>query len=244
MRGFLAAALLWALALPAKADIVDGGSLQIGGQGLFGGTVTVQGNALGVAGGVSATSASLSGSGAQIYSLTTSSGIHVINGKLKLDSGAMIQWPDNTVSTTAPASFASLASTQTTIPRVSFSNTSWNSVSGSTITFTTSHTSRLQFDFDCVCYGWSAGVALYLGVLVNGAYIEQESATGAGLLYSYAASSVLQAMCGFHFLTKDTYAAGSYSVSLVKKVDSGTGELLDAGSGTASCKFRGAETLY
>lgn len=117
MRNFLAWSLLTALALPARADIIDSGYLQVGGQGIFGGTVTVQGNALGVAGSVSATSATLSATGAQTYALTTSSGIHMVNGKLKLDSGAMIQWPDGSTSTTAASAGgggnAVLSATQT-----------------------------------------------------------------------------------------------------------------------------------
>lgn len=117
MRGVQAAALLGLLALPAKADIVDSGSLQIGGQGIIGGTMTVQGNALGVAGSVSATSATLSGTGTAVYSLTSSSGIHVINGKIKIDSGGFIEWPDLSKSTTAAvaggAGDAVLSATQT-----------------------------------------------------------------------------------------------------------------------------------
>lgn len=93
MRTIWTLGLLAALALPARADIVDSGGLTIGGQGVIGGTFTVQGNDLGVAGSVSATSATLSGSGAQIYSLTTSSGIHVVAG--------ILRWPDGTVSTSA-----------------------------------------------------------------------------------------------------------------------------------------------
>lgn len=55
--------------------------------------------------GVTAASASLSGSGAAVYSLTTSSGIHVLNGRIRLESGAYIQWADLTTSTTgAPGS--------------------------------------------------------------------------------------------------------------------------------------------
>lgn len=42
--------LLAALALPARADIVDSGALQIGGQGIIGGTMTVQGSAFSVGG--------------------------------------------------------------------------------------------------------------------------------------------------------------------------------------------------
>lgn len=109
MRAILTAALLAVLALPAWADIVDSGSLIIGSQGVIGGTFTVQGTALGVAGAVSATSATLSGMGAQIYSLTTSSGIHILAGG--------VRWPDGTMSTSAAAAGgvgnAQLSATQT-----------------------------------------------------------------------------------------------------------------------------------
>lgn len=110
MRTLLAWGLLAALALPARADIVDSGSLIIGGQGIIGGTFTVQGNAMSVAGSVSATSATLSGTGNNVFSLTTSSGIHLVNGVLR--------WPDGSTSTTASSGGggsgnAVLAGTQT-----------------------------------------------------------------------------------------------------------------------------------
>lgn len=88
-------------ALGVAGSITATSSATILGQGIFGGTLTVQGNALGVAGSVSATSATLSATGAQTYALTTSSGIHMVNGKIQLDSGAMIMWPDGTTSVTS-----------------------------------------------------------------------------------------------------------------------------------------------
>lgn len=138
-RHLFAWGLMAALAVPARADIVDSGSLQIGGQGQFGGTVTVQGNALGVAGAVSATSVTLSGSGANVYSLTASSGIHIINGKLKLDAGAMIEWADGTTSVSSAASGGSVAYATMTISSDKTNNTLLGPcIAGSTLTIATS----------------------------------------------------------------------------------------------------------
>jgi len=95
------------LAAPASADTSDSGNLTIGGQGIIVGSMTVQGGGgLGATYGITtssitASSATLSATGASIYSLTTSSGIHVLNGKLKLESGSYITWPDGTTSTTS-----------------------------------------------------------------------------------------------------------------------------------------------
>lgn len=82
MKTSLILGILAIAVLPAHADVVDPGFLHIGGQGVFGGTVTIQ------------------GSGAEGYSLTTSSGIHIKGGKLKFDSGSMIEWPDGKTSAT------------------------------------------------------------------------------------------------------------------------------------------------
>lgn len=170
MRHLFAWGLLAALALPARADIVDGGNLQIGGQGLFGGTVTVQGNALGVAGSVSATSATLSATGAQTYALTTSSGIHMTNGKLKLDSGGMIEWPDGTKSTTAAGGGggdAVLNATQT------FSG-------ANTFTATTtigSATGGLTIPQGTTCTGIACRVAYSSGTYNSFSFVIQEAKT-------------------------------------------------------------------
>lgn len=83
MKTSLILGILAIAVLPVHADLVDPGILHIGGEGIFGGTVTIQ------------------GSGAQGYSLTTSSGIHIRGGRLKLDSGSVIEWPDGKTSATA-----------------------------------------------------------------------------------------------------------------------------------------------
>lgn len=158
MRGILAAALMAALALPAQADIVDSGSLIIGGQGVIGGTFTVQGNALGVAGGVSATSATLSGSGNNVFSLTTSSGIHILNGG--------IQWPDGTRSvssgTASGLGNAVLSATQ-----------AWTGVNTFTSGITMANSSNLTFQSGSTV---TAGPVAYSSTLaVTGRIIGQEN---------------------------------------------------------------------
>ncbi len=50
---------------------------------------------------VSASSAALSATGSSIYALTSSTGIHVLNGRIKLESGSYVEWADGTKSTTA-----------------------------------------------------------------------------------------------------------------------------------------------
>jgi|GEM_PF-3117024 len=92
MHGLLLAmALLFCV--PAHADITDTGDLNIRGQGIIGGTMTVQGSAFSVGGAITASSATLTASGANTYSLTLSSSIHL--------TGGGVVWPDGTRSTTA-----------------------------------------------------------------------------------------------------------------------------------------------
>ena len=50
---------------------------------------------------VTASSATLSATGAGIYALTSSTGIHVLNGQIKFESGSYIQWADGSTSTAA-----------------------------------------------------------------------------------------------------------------------------------------------
>ena len=91
--------LLWAflgllMALPAYADISDSGSMTIGGQAIVSGSMTVTGA-------VGAASMTVTASGAGVYSITSSSGIHLIGGKLKLEPGTYLEWPDGKTSTTS-----------------------------------------------------------------------------------------------------------------------------------------------
>jgi hypothetical protein len=91
----------------AYADVSDSGNLTIGGQGVIAGSMSVQGaGGLSVTYGLSAStliasSATLTAIGSpSIYALTTSSGIHILNGEIRLEQGAYIRWPDSHTSTT------------------------------------------------------------------------------------------------------------------------------------------------
>jgi len=102
-------ALLLGLAVvpTAHADISDSGNLSIGGNGVIFGSMTVIGP-------IAASIVTLSSSGAGPYDLTSSTGIHVLSGQIKLEPGAYINWGDGSTSNTAsPAGASVLNATQT-----------------------------------------------------------------------------------------------------------------------------------
>lgn len=80
-------------------NVVSGASVTA--SAFYGGAATLTGA-------LSASSATLTGTGATIYSLTSSSGVHVLNGRVKLESGALVEWPDGTTQVTAPASITNV----------------------------------------------------------------------------------------------------------------------------------------
>ena len=84
----------FAIVPSAHADVSDSGNLSIGGNGVIFGSMTVMGP-------IAASSVTLSSSGAGAYDLTTATGIHVLSGAIKLESGSYVQWADGSMSTTA-----------------------------------------------------------------------------------------------------------------------------------------------
>lgn len=84
MRAIWAWGILAVTALPVRADVVDSGNLQIGGQGVFGGSVTVQGSAFSVGG----------------ATFSVAGGSVTLGGRLNA-AAAGIKWADGTTSTTA-----------------------------------------------------------------------------------------------------------------------------------------------
>lgn len=80
---------------PVYALDVNGESV-LRGQTVVGSSLTVQGSE-----GVRASSGNFTGTGASVYSITSSSGLHLLNGRTKLESGAFIEWADGTTSTTS-----------------------------------------------------------------------------------------------------------------------------------------------
>lgn len=221
MRTLLAWGLLAALALPARADIVDSGSLTIGGQGVIGGTFTVQGNALGVAGSISATSATLSGSGAQVYSLTTSSGIHMVNGILKFESGTMIQWADGSVSTTGVPATAVGASSAIffTAGIGSWSNTVFSAcIANSSLTITTSGGDVLLSFNGAIAGGGNS--QWVLGFMEDGQFLSPWSST-LGVTEGQIGPGA-QYMAGDFGVMIRAPTAGSHTYCLVTRVVSGS----------------------
>lgn len=203
MRTLLAWGLLAALALPARADIVDSGSLIIGGQGIIGGTFTVQGNAMSVAGSVSATSATLSGTGNNVFSLTTSSGIHLVSG--------VVRWPDGSTSSSANSGGGSGVSGPWRLVAIASSASGLASLS---IPMEASTTYRLRGHI-AVSTGNSSG---YIAVIrfnsdsgANYNYKGQFTYASVGTIDYYWGSSNLTgtgyALCSRSF---DTYYAGDF----------------------------------
>ncbi|MBI3298123.1 MAG: hypothetical protein HYZ75_08165 [Elusimicrobia bacterium] len=229
MRTFLAILALSALiAAPVRADVVDSGSLIIGQQGIIGGTMTVQGNALGVAGSVSATSATLLGMGAEIFSLTTSSGIHMVSGTLKLNPGTMIEWGDGSKSTIAASGGGtfSAASTMTIVPRnQSTTQTEFGSCFTSTVAMTTSGGKILISFTGAASNNNATGHWSNLGVLMDGDFITGDD--GIKNTSTSAIASMVAPAANFSFNQSFTFlqqapSAGPHSWCLSGWVSGGT----------------------
>lgn len=220
MRAFLMLVWIAATVSPAWANIEDSGSLLIGGQGIIGGTVTVQGSALGVAGAVSATSATLSGSGSSVYSLTSSSGIHVVNGKLKFEAGSFIEWADLSKSTTASAGGggnAILSATQTFSGANTFS---------SSIVVPNSASIALQAGSTM-----TAGPTVYSSTLsVTGRIVGQEN------LVAVSSGNGLSAQYFYGFSGSTTPPAGYYKI-FCRGVKNTTGNIYWQANGDANNNY-------
>src|SRR3569832_2316794 len=102
--GFIALLALGGLMVTPliHADVSDSGNLSIGGNGIIYDSMTVIGP-------IAGSSVTLSSSGAGAYDLTSSTGIHVLSGQIKLESGAYIKWADGSTSTTASAGGGAVA---------------------------------------------------------------------------------------------------------------------------------------
>lgn len=156
MRGLLATALLGMLALPARADVVDAGNLSIGGTGVFGGSVTVQGSAFSVAGG----------------SVT-------LGGRLNA-APAGIRWADGTTSTTAASGMSGGIVIVTTYS-VTSANTSVNQFNGvcyGTATITTSCTARVTLSFGGAGHNATSTDKIKVALLCNGDVCEPYKSFG------------------------------------------------------------------
>jgi hypothetical protein len=137
----------------ANADVSDSGNLSIGGNGIIVGSMTVIG-----------TSA--------MYGLTTSTGIHVLNGAVKLESGAYVQWSDGTTSTTSSSgggvcsSCVLLNSTQSLTGQNTETN-QWIHAAGSTMTISPSAVTYYGIYGSTIAISTPAYVSGGYGVIVS-----------------------------------------------------------------------------
>lgn len=179
---------------------------------------------------ITASSATLTASGTNIYTLTSSSGIHVLNGKIKLDSGAFLEWPDGSVSKSASASAISTFTKFTT--DYTTTNTTWTAVPGSTITLVMTGGRALVL-FTCPVRA-QATFSTPIGLLINGALVDGQH-VGSGAAYGGLNSTNIDMdMGGYVHLTESTYS-GSTSFAVVFKSSGGTATLNP--STTAACQF-------
>lgn len=200
----LATLLLLLLALPGRADVVDGGSLVVASQGVVGATMTVQGDAFSV--------------GTSTFSI--SYGTVTVGGLLKVSS-AGIQWADGKPSTTAFPAGAIPASTQTRIVSgTSWSNTSWNGCLGSTATFTTSGGPVHFYAAGTVNPVASWGVVSLWG-LIDGSFLGSYTASKPYVNVTALASSGYYIDGAFEVLTS-SFGAGTHSLCIGAATTAGT----------------------
>lgn len=182
---------------------------------------------------VTSSSITLTGVGATVYSLTTSSGIHVLGGKVKLDPGAFIQWPDGTISDSA-SMFAGFNSTWTRYStQSSATSMGWQPIAGSTLTLNMGNRHAL-IGFSCPVV---SSAAVTVGVLVNGNFIDGETGgdNGLGFNRSTGGGQFFIGMGGFVHLTQNTYS-GSTAFSLIFRRDASEPAYLNWG-GRSVCQF-------
>jgi hypothetical protein len=175
-------------------------------------------------GALTASSATFTASGSNVFSLTVSSGIHILAGG--------IRWADGSTSTTAfggsgGTGVQSAVSSFTAIFPVSFSETSYR-ICRATITATFT-TTRVFVSYSGDLYNSSANQPGGLGFLVDGSYPEgQDSTTGATqCANTFVNGSAVNCSFGPYPLTLPSI--GSHSVCLTSAVKGGTGTIPDDG---------------
>jgi hypothetical protein len=153
--------------LLASDDVDVGDDVRAGDQGIFGGTLTVKG-----AMGLTASSGAFTATGAaNPFAVTSSTGIYVATGKVKLGPGAWVEFDDGTTQKTAASAGTVAASTVGYIAAGAASQITTTDmrvcIDGSTMTMTTGGNSRVLLN---IAGAYAAGAGYWLGKwLVDGA---------------------------------------------------------------------------
>jgi hypothetical protein len=190
----------------AHADVSDSGDLLIGGQGVIGGTMTVQGSAFSVGG----------------ATFSVSAGTVSVGGLLK-PSASGIQWADGSVSTTAaaggPAAYAS--TTTQKIGATSITATAAGlCVAGSSITMTTG-ARRVLLTFTGTADGSTPGAEYVITPMVDGAIPAPYDGDTGAVNFTATSPANYHVNVSFSFLT-GPLSPGSHTFCLTGNVGAGT----------------------
>jgi len=172
-------------------------------------------------GALSAASATLTGGGAAPYSLTTSSGIHLLAGQFYMENGSTLRWPDGTVTSTSPAGggggAAAKVSSFTYVPAWSTSQTSLVACApSSTVTVTCAGTCTLQVSFSGAAQIGSYNSEASIGFLVDGGYADARwNATAGGTTWNNKSGGFCDSISMSY---RVTLASGSHSFCLTAAV--------------------------
>lgn len=243
MTGLILLSMTLGLAVSARADISDSGNLTIGGQAMIVGSMTVTGP-------IAGSSITLSTTGAQVYALTTSTGIHILNGRLKLEVGSYIEWPDGKTSTTSATAASSTQNSTYTYLQNEYTDgvaPMGPCISGSTITFTTSgNPVEIMFDFS-QAHGASGG-GTRVQVLMDGAWIDDfgPSESMAPMSRDPGASSTVWFPTYLRYRTNTAPSAGTHSFCITfERTGGGVSYITCKKAGTAEgpkkCLFMARE---
>lgn len=191
---------------------------------------------------VTATSMTLTSSAASDFAATSSSGIHVLQGRVKLNPGAYIEWPDGSISTSANSS-PIFNSTWTHFNSYhAFNNPPDQflySVPGTTLTLSMSGR-RALLAFSCPFQTQSS--LMGAGFLINGDFVDGQTIASNGSLLSNMTtydSGLTLLMGGFVHLTEGTFNGSvSFSVAITSVFTGGVawGATLNQDE-NVSCQF-------
>lgn len=217
-------ALLFVLNRPARGQMLEQGQL-------------------GVESGITAASATLSTNSE--FAATTSSGIHFLSGRIQMEPGSFVEWPDGSISTSANSPGILKATWTFFSSNVQISSPDfWETFSGSTITLNMSGR-RALLSFNCPFFSVSS--VMGVGFLVNGNFVDGQTILGNGLLLNNESAYTTNGfswMGGFFHLTESTYS-GDVSFSLaITKLFAGAGPVFQAALNLdekAACQFSVSE---
>ncbi|MFA6091779.1 MAG: hypothetical protein WCU88_02450 [Elusimicrobiota bacterium] len=235
------------------------GNSWLSGQAVISGSMTIQGSAFSVAGtsfavnsgnigigidspqyplqifgGIRASSMSLSGTGNNIYTLTISSSVHILNGGIFFADGTTLNSPSNIATSTLDEEFTTTGA-----------SIAWKTIENSTITLQIGD-SRVRMDYSCPVVETDENfqtASILLGTRMDADEIPegQSNMIGLGLNYDNSAAFFQAHMLAFTYITPSKLSAGQHSFWLVVKTDQIEARINP--DGMATCMFSVQELI-